>query len=83
MNKILEKIADFAYNCGKDGAQLPSWRGIMSLSFRRSSRKMKKTSKMIVEFPESPNMKVFGDLFFCNQRRLKRKQITEKGKTLP
>lgn len=23
----LEKIADFAYNCGKDGAQLPSWRG--------------------------------------------------------
>ena len=51
MNKILEKIADFAYNCGKDGAQLPSWREIMSLSFRRSSRKMKKTSKMIVEFP--------------------------------
>ena len=27
MSKILEKIADFAYNCGKDGAQLPSWRG--------------------------------------------------------
>lgn len=51
MNKILEKIADFAYNCGKDGAQLPSWREIMSLSFRRSSRKMKKTSKMIVESP--------------------------------
>ena len=25
MSKILEKIADFAYNCGKDGA--PSWRG--------------------------------------------------------
>ena len=27
MSKILKKIADFAYNCGKDGAQLPSWRG--------------------------------------------------------
>ena len=27
MSKILEKIADFAYNCGKDGAQLPSRRG--------------------------------------------------------
>ena len=51
MSKILEKIADFAYNCGKDGAQLPSWRGIMSLSFRRSFRKMKKPSKMIVGFP--------------------------------
>ena len=46
MSKILEKIADFAYNCGKDGAQLRAGAEIMSLSFRRSSRKMKKTSKM-------------------------------------